>query len=104
MDNFLHGKCTSGGLCDGGCQKFIPQENSRRCADCGHNDSKHIVIAVKVIMEGFQLLPRVPIETVIPAEELRERVSSFRREKGTQDSKPRDKLAGMFDQFNEVSK
>jgi hypothetical protein len=50
------------------------------------------------------MLPKVLIETVIPAEEMRERVSSFDREKGTQDSKPRNKLAGMFDQSNEVSK
>jgi hypothetical protein len=98
MDNFLHGKCTSGGLCDAGCQKFIPQENSRRCADCGHNDSKHIVIAVKVIMEGFQLLPKVPTEPVLPAEELRERRDSFRREKKADDPKPREKAAGLWDQ------
>ena len=100
MDNFLHGKCTSGGLCDNGCQEFIAQENSRRCVDFGHNDSKHIIVAVKVVMEGYQLLPRVPTETVTPADELRERVNSFRRE--THDPKPKEKLPVMCEKLNKV--
>jgi hypothetical protein len=32
------------------------------------------VLAVKVMMQGFQLLPMVPTELAIPAEDLRERV------------------------------
>ena len=103
MENYLHRKCTSGGLCDAGCQKFIPQENSRRCEDCGHNDSKHIVLAVKVMMQGFLLLPRVPTESALPAEELRERVNAFRREKGADLPKMKEKVTGLWEYSNKVS-
>jgi hypothetical protein len=83
----------SGGQCSEGCHKFIPQENSRRCLDCGHNDSKHIVVAVKVLMEGYQLLPS-PVAVNTPVAKLKERVNLFRREKMTDDSNPQRKVSG----------
>ena len=103
MENYFHEKCSSGGLCDAGCQKFIPQENSRRCEECGHNDNKHVVLAVKVMMQGFQLLPQVPTESAIPAEEVKERFDAFRREKGENLSKTIEKVSGWWDYSKKVS-
>lgn len=74
-------------------EREFAQENSRRFADCGHNDRKHIIVAVKVVMEGYQLLPRVPTDTAKLTKELREKGKSSRRE--THDPEPREKLPGM---------
>jgi hypothetical protein len=62
----------------------------------------HIVLAVKVMMQGFQLLPKVPTESAIPAEELRERVNAFRREKGADLPKTKEKVTGLWDYSNKV--
>ena len=53
-------------------------------------------------MQGFQLLPKVPTESAIPAEELRERVNAFRREKGVDLPKTKEKVTGFWDYSNKV--
>ena len=85
MDNFIHGKCLSGGICSTFCQKFIPQSGSRDCADCGHKDSLHVLLACKVKSEGFEYLPKIVVD--VPAAERKERISQFNR-KATSSAAP----------------
>ena len=79
MDNFIHGKCVNGGSCNTFCQRFIPQSGSRDCGDCGHKDSHHVLLACKVMSEGFQYLPKLVVDVL--AAELKERISQFNRSK-----------------------
>ena len=81
MDNFIHGKCLNGGSCNTHCQKFIPESGSRSCVDCGHNDSQHVLLACKVMCEGYQYLPKPVVD--VPTAELIERKSQFCRGKVT---------------------
>ena len=92
MDNFLHGKCLNGGSYNIHCQKFIPESGSRNCVDCSHKDSHHVILACKVMCEGYQYLPKPVVD--VPAAELNERKSQFGREKTTSSVKTSVKAVG----------
>jgi hypothetical protein len=92
MDNFIHGKCLSGGSCDGFCQKFVPELDTRNCGDCGHKDSLHVILACKVWHEGIQYLPKPVVD--VPAAELKERISQFHRSKYTSNTTTSVKAVG----------
>ena len=92
MDNFIHGKCLNGGSCSTYCQKFIPESDSRNCVDCGHKDSHHVLLACKVMCEGYQYLPKPVVD--VPAAELNERKSQFGRGKVTSSTTTSVKAVG----------
>ena len=56
MDNCLHGRCVIVGNCQINCQRFIRELGSDNCVECGHRDSQHVLIAIKVMMEGYHFL------------------------------------------------
>ena len=62
MDNCLYGECVEGGSCDDHCQKYIPELDSRSCGGCGHNVSQHVVIAIRVMFEGYRFLSEADVD------------------------------------------
>ena len=95
MNASQHGKCVKVGHCARKCQVFRGNVESTICDFCGHDICEHVMVGIRVLMEGMQALPRdndFSHDTV----ELEERKSLFTKSKGPSDKIPRAKNSGVI--------
>ena len=90
-----HGKCVKVGNCARNCQLFRANVEASICDFCGHDICEHVMVGIKVMMEGMQALPK-EMEISDDARELSERRHLFSRPKVTSDEISKSKTSGLI--------
>ena len=91
----LHGKCVKVGHCARNCQIFRGDVESTSCDFCGHDICEHVIVGIKVLMEGMQALPKEE-ETSHDAVQLSERRQLFNKPKAASDKILKPKNSGLI--------
>lgn len=95
MNASQHGKCVKVGHCAKNCQIFRSSVDSTVCDFCGHDICEHVLVAIKVLVEGMQALPR-DNDISHNAVELEERKRLFTKSKAASEEILRPKNKGLF--------
>ena len=90
-----HGKCVKVGHCARNCQVFRATVEATICDFCGHDICEHVMVGIKVLMEGIQALPKEK-DISHDAVELSERRQLFSRPKVTSDEISKPKISGLI--------
>ena len=83
------------GHCAKNCQIFRSTIESTVCDFCGHDICEHVMVAIKVILEGMQALPR-DNDISHGAVELEERKRLYTKSKATSEEILRPKISGLL--------
>ena len=95
MRGSKHGKCVKVGHCARNCQYFRGNVEATICDFCGHDISEHILLGIRVLMEGIQALPK-DNDISHDAIELEERKRLFTKPKVISEEIARPKISGQL--------